>query len=231
MNTQKRCAACGQLFALQHPAAKYCGPSCRSPRRQSTELETRIWNGRPIQRRPDGYINATAMAKAAGRHLPHYWVNSRAAEYLQALEGSVGIPTDLLAQSIVTGPNELRGTWVHPRLAVDIARWASPAFAVWIDGWVLEHLQSPAPVARQRPSLPSVPAVGRYAPHLQRRLDRMDHLYQWARRLVVMQHPDESERRFNYGGRVVLQDVLLGLMLEMHGDELYSSGRVRKLHP
>lgn len=231
MNTQKRCAACGQLFALQHPAAKYCGPSCRSPRRPGHDLETRIWNGRPIQRRPDGYINATAMAKAAGRHLPHYWVNSRAAEYLQALERSVGIPTDLLAQSIVTGPNELRGTWVHPRLAVDIARWASPAFAVWIDGWVLEHLQGPAPVARQRPSLPPVPAMPRYAPHLQRRLDRMDHLYQWARRLVVMQHPGESERRFNYGGRVVLQDVLLGLMLEMHGDELYSSGRVRKLHP
>jgi hypothetical protein len=231
MNTQKRCAACGQLFALQHPAAKYCGPSCRSPRRPGHELETRIWNGRPIQRRPDGYINATAMAKAAGRQLCHYLANTRSAEYLRALEGSIGIPMDLLAQSIVTGPNELRGTWVHPRLAVDIARWASPAFAVWMDGWVLEHLQSPAPVVRQRPSLPQVPAAPRHAPHLQRRLDRMDHLYQWARRLVVMQHPGESVRRFNYGGRVVLQDVLLGLMLEMHGDELYSSGRVRKLHP
>jgi hypothetical protein len=234
MNTQKRCAACGQLFALQHPAAKYCGPSCRSPRHPSPDLETRIWNGQPIQRRADGYINATAMAKAAGRHLPHYMANARSNEYLQELSAVVGIPTTGpcgLVRTIQGGRPDLQGTWVHPRLAVDIARWASPAFAVWMDGWVLEHLQGSSPPVQHRPSLPPVPAMPRYAPHLQRRLDRMDHLYQWARRLVVMQHPDESERRFNYGGRVVLQDVLLGLMLEMHGDELYSSGRVRKLHP
>jgi hypothetical protein len=234
MNIQKRCAACGQLFALQHPAAKYCGPSCRSPRRPGHDLETRIWNGRPIQRRPDGYINATAMAKAAGRQLCHYMANVRSREYLQELAAVIGIPmtgSDGVMCIIQGGQPDLQGTWVHPRLAVDIARWASPVFAVWMDGWVLEHLQGSSPPVQNRPSLPPVPAVARYAPHLQRRLDRMDHLYQWARRLVVMQHPGESERRFNYGGRVVLQDVLLGLMLEMHGDELYSSGRVRKLHP
>jgi hypothetical protein len=216
MNTQKRCAACGQLFTLQHPAAKYCGPSCKG-QPQAAPMETRTWNGHPIQRRPDGYINATAMAKAAGRHLPHYWVNSRAREYLQALEGSVGIPTDFLIQSVVTGPNHLRGTYVHPRLAIDIARWASPAFAVWVDGWVLEHLQgAPRPMTKE-PVLPELPTP------LDRRLQRMDHLYQWARRLVITQHPEDSNGRFNYFGRFILQDVCISLMIEIHGQELVSA--------
>jgi hypothetical protein len=94
----------------------------------------------------DGYVNATAMCKANGKHLPHYLANGRTGEYLQALSGSVGIPTDLLKVSIGTGPNHLRGTWIHPRLAVDLARWISPAFAVWMDGWFLEQFQ-PAPPA------------------------------------------------------------------------------------
>ena len=38
------------------------------------------------------------------------------------------------------GAAHLQGTWVHPRLAVDLARWISPAFAVWMDGWFLETL-------------------------------------------------------------------------------------------
>ena len=40
------------------------------------------------------------------------------------------------------------GTWVHPRVAVDLARWISAPFAVWMDGWFLESLQQtqPAPV-------------------------------------------------------------------------------------
>lgn len=114
----------------------------------SAGMETRIWNGTAIQRRADGFINATAMAKAGGKHLPHYMVNVRTVEYLQALSGSVGIPTDLLVETTMTGPNEQRGTWVHPRLAVDLARWISPAFAVWMDGWFLESLE-------QKPERPS----------------------------------------------------------------------------
>lgn len=35
------------------------------------------------------------------------------------------------------------GTWVHPRLAVDLARWCSPLFAVWLDGWILDTLTQP----------------------------------------------------------------------------------------
>ena len=32
------------------------------------------------------------------------------------------------------------GTWIHPQLAVDLARWVSAPFAVWMDGWFLEQV-------------------------------------------------------------------------------------------
>jgi hypothetical protein len=132
---------------MQRATCECCGEPLALPPAQPAQIEAREWNGHPIQRRQmDGYVNATAMCKANGKHLPHYLANGRTTEYLQALSGSVGIPTDLLKVSIGTGPNHLRGTWIHPRLAVDLARWISPAFAVWMDGWFLEQFQ-PAPPA------------------------------------------------------------------------------------
>jgi hypothetical protein len=127
-----------------------CGPALLS-----VGIEAREWNGCAIQRRQaDGFVNATAMCRAGGKRWNHYASNARTFEYLQALSGSAGIPADLLVTSIATGPNHLRGTWIHHRLAVDLARWISPSFAVWMDGWFLEAMgvvvpapapQSPAP--------------------------------------------------------------------------------------
>jgi hypothetical protein len=31
------------------------------------------------------------------------------------------------------------GTFVHPQVAVDLARWISAPFAVWMDGWFLQR--------------------------------------------------------------------------------------------
>ena len=137
---QPLCLCCIDLLAAAgaptaRPEREHTMNSSLSP----LGMDCRIWNGVEIQRRPsDGYVNATAMCKANGKHLPHYMANERTGQYLRALSGSVGIPTDLLKQTITTGLNHLRGTWIHPRLAVDLARWISPAFAVWMDGWFLE---------------------------------------------------------------------------------------------
>lgn len=109
-------------------------------------LTTRIWNDTAIARRStDGYLNATAMCKANGKEWKHYFETDRAHKYLAALERSVGIPTDRLFQSITTGSNEGRGTWVHPQLAVDLARWISPEFAVWMDGWLIASFEAKQP--------------------------------------------------------------------------------------
>jgi hypothetical protein len=138
---------------MNRPTCEFCGGPFALPPAQPApaQIEAREWNGHAIQRRQvDGYVNATAMCKANGKHLPHYLANGRTTEYLQALSGSVGIPADLLKVSIGTGPNHLRGTWIHPRLAVDLARWISPAFAVWMDGWFLEQFTTPLPTTTNR---------------------------------------------------------------------------------
>jgi hypothetical protein len=127
-------------------------------------LESRYWHGTAIERRQaDGFVNATAMCQANGREWFTYARSERTREYVAALASHLGGSPQIcgglsdgspqnpgtLIQSITTGPNHLRGTWVHPRLAVDLARWISPAFAVWMDGWFLESLTQP-----QRPALP-----------------------------------------------------------------------------
>ncbi len=111
-------------------------------------LVVRTWNDTPIARRSiDGYVNATAMCRANGKEWFGYVRTDRAKEYISALEASLqGSPQKSgdLIQVIGTGSNESRGTYVHPRLAVDLARWINPEFAVWMDGWLLEELERQA---------------------------------------------------------------------------------------
>lgn len=105
-------------------------------------LSVRIWNDAGIARRDeDGYVNATAMCQANGKEWRNYFQTDRAKAYIAALSESLGIPADQLVITTTTGPNELRGTWIHPRVAVDLARTLGPAFAVWMDGWFLDAAQ------------------------------------------------------------------------------------------
>jgi hypothetical protein len=125
--------------------------------------EERIWQGTAIQRREaDGFVNATAMCKAGGKRWNHYITLDRTQEYMAALASVVpekpcgaavaGIPATgfALIHTIQGGTPALQGTWIHPRLAIDLARWISPAFAVWMDGWFLESFTPALQPARQR---------------------------------------------------------------------------------
>lgn len=106
-------------------------------------LVSRPWNGTPISRRTtDGYVNATAMCKANGKLWTDYWRRDRTTEYLEALSGETGISISNLCLAMRGGYHQ--GTWVHPRVAVDLARWISAPFAVWMDGWFLEELEKRA---------------------------------------------------------------------------------------
>ena len=117
-------------------------------------LISRSWNGTPISRRTtDGYVNATAMCKANGKQWNDYWRTDRATAYLEALCTETGIPVSSLCLSLKGGSHQ--GTWVHPQVAVDLARWISAPFAVWMDGWFLESIQQaqPTPVETTPPRL------------------------------------------------------------------------------
>jgi hypothetical protein len=97
------------------------------------------------QRVRDGYVNATAMCKAGGKLFNDYSRLRTTPAFLDALARSTGIPVDLLVSTIMTGPNDLRGTWVHPQVAINLAQWISPEFAVKITQWVFDWMSGKIP--------------------------------------------------------------------------------------
>jgi hypothetical protein len=97
------------------------------------KIETRQWQGTSVTRRTsDGFVNATAMCSATGKDWFNYKSNCKTMAYLTALSDALKVDQTSLVVSIPRF-----GTWVHPRLAMDLARWCSPDFAVWIDGWLI----------------------------------------------------------------------------------------------
>jgi hypothetical protein len=114
-------------------------------------------NGITVLAREDGFINATAMCKAGGKQFKHWNCLESTKELIKVLEKvKMRIPTDLdvtndrlvgeptnlnrkqFIVTIVTGPNNKRGSWIHPDLAVQLGQWISPEFAIQVSGWVRE---------------------------------------------------------------------------------------------
>ncbi len=105
----------------------------------TTEIIVHPLAGMPVgQRAKDGYINATAMCQAAGKFWGNYRQMQATQDFLDELAGSIGIPIDLLVHTIKRGPNEKRGTWIHPLVAINLAQWCSPGFAVQVAKWITE---------------------------------------------------------------------------------------------
>jgi hypothetical protein len=61
------------------------------------------------------------MCQAAEKEWKNYRQNQVTQGCLAELAGSLGIPRDLLTHTIKRGPNDQRGTWVHPLVAVNLA--------------------------------------------------------------------------------------------------------------
>lgn len=99
------------------------------------------------QRAKDGYINATAMCRAAERLWADYRRLRQTEAFLEAMSDDMGIPISELVQSIKGGEPHLQGTWVHPDVAINLAQWLSPRFAVRVARWVREWMTSGAPTS------------------------------------------------------------------------------------
>ena len=118
-----------------------------------------------ICRESDGYIDVTNLCKAGGKKFSHWNSLDKTKQFLKILEEyikseyqnqrSAVITADLstdhetpqhyldniqLIKSEMTGVNENRGTWVHPKVAINIAQWISPKFDVQVTTWVHQLL-------------------------------------------------------------------------------------------
>jgi KilA-N domain len=96
------------------------------------------------QRRTDGYINATKLAKAYELQTskyknPNQWFEKdRTIQYLELLFSKTGIEVYELVQKKGEGKN--REIWIHPKLAVSFAMWLSPEFEMMVSEWVEQWL-------------------------------------------------------------------------------------------
>ncbi len=106
-----------------------------------------------ICRESDGYINVTNLCKAGGKQFNHWHDRSKSKDFLKVLERVIkteyqqnnapGIPGALFDPTspttlikYETGYGSAQATWVHPRVAINIAQWISPEFDVQVTNWV-----------------------------------------------------------------------------------------------
>ena len=122
---------------------------------QSLLIEHSI-DGEIIPQRPrDGYINATALCKKAGKLFADYNRATQTKAFLEELSLDMEIPISNLVQ-IIRGRGDTieQGTWVHPQVAIHLGQWLSPRFAVqvskWVFDWMSGNVQGYMPVHVQR---------------------------------------------------------------------------------
>lgn len=76
----------------------------------------------------DGWVNATQMAKPFNKTTKDFLRTQGAQAYIAALENSVRQKCLTVNQG---GSATEQGTWMHPDLAMEFARWLSPEFSIW----------------------------------------------------------------------------------------------------
>ena len=103
-------------------------------------IEHKLENTAIHQRARDGYVNATAMCKAVGKKFNDYTRLGTTKEFLAELSSATGIPVAELIQTLMGGEATTQGSWVHPDVAIHLAQWCSPKFAVAVSKWVREWL-------------------------------------------------------------------------------------------
>jgi hypothetical protein len=125
----------------------------------NTQLINREFNSQVIKQGiADGYINATAMCQATDKKWNDYWRLDNTQTFLSELSNHLAIPVggnsrngtksttyDISENRVLIvarqgGFPELQGTWIHPWVAIHLAQWCSPEFAVAVTGWVFELL-------------------------------------------------------------------------------------------
>jgi hypothetical protein len=95
-----------------------------------------------IQRTSDGYFNATKLVekwnseKGEKKQLGNYMKTQSTNDYIEQLKKE-GIEKPIIAGR---GNNENSGTWVHPKVFVDLAMWVSVEFKSKVIDYVIDGL-------------------------------------------------------------------------------------------
>lgn len=106
-------------------------------------ITTYSYEGTPIafERGTGVMINATQMAKRFGKTPKDWLKNQQSEEFISTLSAVRRIlPTELVKVTQGGEPTK-QGTWMHEDVAMEFARWLSPAFAIWTNDRIKELLR------------------------------------------------------------------------------------------
>ena len=109
-----------------------------------TAIVTFDYEGTPVSfSKGEGVmINATEMAKPFGKMTKDWLVNQSTKDYLNTLSSVRGIPLSQLVEVRKGNSSKFtQGTWMHEDVAMEFARWLSPAFAIWTNDRIKELLK------------------------------------------------------------------------------------------
>jgi hypothetical protein len=156
------------------------------------------YNGQTISRRQNGFINLTQMCQANGKRLDVFMKSNKTQDYIRCLERS---HQTVVTEIVQGGDPGLQGTWGHPSLAINLARWISPEFAVWCDGHIF-NLLSTGTTAIARHKIPQTYAEALLeAAHLAQENERLQ------QQNILLEHQNEClseavDELFNYSSIV-----------------------------
>lgn len=88
----------------------------------------------------DVMVNATEMAKVFGKR-PAKWLELPSTKEFLSVLNDVRKLDIALIQTDKGGVNGGGGTWMHEDVALEFARWLSPAFAIWCNDRIKELLK------------------------------------------------------------------------------------------
>ncbi|MGZ5055359.1 MAG: KilA-N domain-containing protein, partial [Methylobacter sp.] len=122
----------------------------------TNQIITLEYDNTPVFFHEDAFINATEIAKKFSKLPKDYLKTSRTKEYIKAIRRIFLMEENQLVKVQNGGtPSEI-GTWLHPRLAIDFARWLSADFAVWCDMQIEKILHPDQYGLKQLPEPPTI---------------------------------------------------------------------------
>lgn len=115
----------------------------------STALITKTYNDNTVLTfRNDGWFNMTKAAKAFGKQLNNFWNAPTTIELLADMGATKSLDSN---EYVETTRGRNGGTWAHPELAIEFARWLDAKFARWCNAVIKDIMTGAAQVNIVKP--------------------------------------------------------------------------------
>lgn len=105
----------------------------------------------------DGYINATALCEACDKKLEDYTRLNATNEFMNELSKETKKTVSQLMQPFESNNTTIKGIWVHPLLAINLAQWASPQLGIAVPQWVFLWMSEQSIESKDNPIKEELP--------------------------------------------------------------------------